>query len=281
MIRLFFIIKSISQKIDDDKVGAYAAQSSFFILVSFIPCIILLCTLIQYTPITEVMLLNAFEQIVPSQLTPLVSSIVNEIYYRSSAALISITAIVTLWVAGKAFLGIAEGLNSIYGITETRNYFIRRVKACIYTLVLLVVIVVCLGLLVFGNIIMNLTQETFPVFSVIIRQLLRHKTILVQCLLTLFFMFLYKYVPDRKSSLIRELPGALFAGIGWQVFSFVYSLYVNQSSGFMNMYGSLATIVFAMLWLYFCISIVFYGAEVNTFIEKNIIRLPWFHAKYY
>ena len=281
MIRLFFIIKSISQKIDDDKVGAYAAQSSFFILVSFIPCIILLCTLIQYTPITEVMLLDAFEQIVPSQLTPVVSSIVNEIYYRSSAALISITAIVTLWVAGKAFLGIAEGLNSIYGITETRNYFIRRFKACIYTLVLLVVIVVCLGLLVFGNIIMNLTQETFPVFSVIIRQLLRHKTILVQCLLTLFFMFLYKYVPDRKSSLIRELPGALFAGIGWQVFSFVYSLYVNQSSGFMNMYGSLATIVFAMLWLYFCISIVFYGAEVNTFIEKNIIRLPWFHAKYY
>ena len=281
MIRLFFIIKTISQKIDNDKVGTYAAQSCFFILVSFIPCIILLCTLIQYTPITEVMLLNAFEQIVPSQLTPLVSSIVNEIYYRSSAALISITAVVTLWVAGKAFLGIAEGLNSIYGITETRNYFIRRIKACIYTLILLVVMVVCLGLLVFGNVLLNVTQETFPVINIVIGQLLRYKTLLVQCLLTLFFMFLYKYVPDRKSSLIRELPGAIFAGIGWQVFSFVSSLYVNQSSNFTIMYGSLATLVFAMLLLYFCISIVFYGAEVNTFIEKKIIHLPRFHAKFY
>lgn len=281
MIRLFFIIKSITQKINDDKVSVYAAQSSFFILVSFIPCLILLCTLIQYTPITEQMLLNAFKQIVPSQLAPLVASIINEIYYRSSVALISITAIATLWVAGKAFLGITEGLNSIYGIAETRFYILRRIKACLYTLVLLVIMVICLVFLVFGNVILNLTQETFPVFNIIIGQLLRYKTILMQCLLTLFFMFLYKYIPNRKGSLIRELPGALFAGIGWQLFSFLYSLYVNYSSGFMNMYGSLATIVFAMLWLYFCISIVFYGAEINTFIEKKIIRLPKFHDKFY
>lgn len=281
MIRLFFIIKSISQKINDDKVSVYAAQSSFFILVSFIPCLILLCTLIQYTPITEQMLLNAFEQIVPSQLAPLVASIINEIYSRSSVAIISITAVATLWVAGKAFLGITEGLNSIYGITETRFYFLRRIKASFYTLVLLVIMVICLVLLVFGNVLLNLTQETFPVLNIIIGQLLRYKTILMQCLLTLFFMFLYKYIPNRKGSLIRELPGALFAGIGWQLFSFLYSLYVNYSSGFMNMYGSLATIVFAMLWLYFCISIVFYGAEINTFIEKKIIHLPKFHDKFY
>lgn len=281
MIRLFFIIKSITQKINDDKVSVYAAQSSFFILVSFIPCLILLCTLIQYTPITEQMLLNAFEQIVPSQLAPLVASIINEIYSRSSVAIISITAVATLWVAGKAFLGITEGLNSIYGITETRFYFLRRIKASFYTLVLLVIMVICLVLLVFGNVLLNLTQETFPVLNIIIGQLLRYKTILMQCLLTLFFMFLYKYIPNRKGSLIRELPGALFAGIGWQLFSFLYSLYVNYSSGFMNMYGSLATIVFAMLWLYFCISIVFYGAEINTFIEKKIIHLPKFHDKFY
>jgi len=92
---------------------------------------------------------------------------------------------------------------------------------------------------------------------------------------------LYKYIPNRKGSLIREFPGALFAGVGWQLFSFLYSLYINHSSGFMNMYGSLATIVFAMLWLYFCISIVFYGAELNTFIEKKIIHLPKFHEKFY
>ncbi len=281
MIRLFFILKSISQKINEDKVSVYAAQSSFFILVSFIPCLILLCTLIQYTPITEQMLLNAFEEIVPSQLTPLVASIINEIYSRSSAAIISITAIATLWVAGKAFLGITEGLNSIYGTAETRFYLLRRIKASFYTLVLVVIMVICLGLLVFGNVILNLTQVSFPVLNIVIGQLLRYKTLLMQCLLTLFFMFLYKYIPNRKGSLIREFPGALFAGVGWQLFSFLYSLYINHSSGFMNMYGSLATIVFAMLWLYFCISIVFYGAELNTFIEKKIIHLPKFHAKFY
>lgn len=281
MLKLFYIIKSITQKINNDKVSTYAAQSSFFIIVSFFPCIVLLCTLIRFTPVTEEMLLNAFLVITPEQLNPLLGSIIDEIYQRTSVALVSITAIITLWVSGKAFLGITDGLNSIYGITETRNYIFKRIKASLYTLIMLVMMVISLAFIVFGNVLLNISAKFFPMLNVIIAALLRHKNLLLQCMLTLFFMFMYKYVPNRKGSLIRELPGALFSAIGWQLFSILYSLYISHSVGFTAMYGSLGTIVFAMLWLYFCISIVFYGAELNTFIEKQIIHIPWFHKKFY
>ncbi len=35
------------------------------------------------------------------------------------------------------------------------------------------------------------------------------------------------------------------------------------------MYGSLTAIVLLMLWLYFCICILFLGAEINYFWEKG------------
>lgn len=279
ILRLYFTIQEITKKISEDRVNVYAAQSSFFIIVCFFPFIILLLTIIQYTPITEEMLLKVFLTLTPEQLNPLISSTIKEIYSRPSAAFISITAIGTLWVAGQAFLGISQGLNSIYGIRETRNYILRRISASIYTLILIVVMVISLLFMVFGNIILNFTGTNFPVLAAFISELLQKKTLIIQCFLTIFFMLLYKYVPNRKGSLVRELPGALFAAIGWQVFSFIYSLYINRTPGFAAMYGSLATIVFAMLWLYFCISIVFYGAELNTLIEKKIIRLPGFFSR--
>lgn len=274
--RLYFTVKEITNKIMKDHVTAYAAQSSFFIIVCFFPMIILLFNILRYTPISEEFLLSVLTSLTPSQMNPLIQSVINEIYARPSVAIISISAIGMLWVAGKAFLGIAQGLNSIYGIEENRNYFLRRLSASLYTLIFIFVMVFSLLFLVFGNQILSVSREHFPVFALLIDALLQRKELILQCFLTIIFMFLYKYVPNRKSSLIKELPGAIFAAIGWQVFSFIYSLYINYSPGFTAMYGSLATIVFAMLWLYFCISIVFYGAEINTFIEKKIIQLPKF-----
>ncbi|MDD6573052.1 MAG: YihY/virulence factor BrkB family protein [Thermoflexaceae bacterium] len=276
IFRLYFTIKEITNKIMKDHVTAYAAQSSFFIIVCFFPMIILLFNILQYTPISEEFLLSALSTLTPSQMNPLIQSVINEIYARPSVTIISISAIGMLWVAGKAFLGIAQGLNSIYGIEENRNYFLRRLSASLYTLIFIVTIVISLLFLVFGNQILSVSRGHFPVFALLIDALLQRKELILQCFLTIFFMFLYKYVPNRKSSLIKELPGALFSAIGWQVFSFLYSLYINYTPSFTAMYGSLATIVFAMLWLYFCITIVFFGAELNTFLDKKIIKLPNF-----
>jgi membrane protein len=35
------------------------------------------------------------------------------------------------------------------------------------------------------------------------------------------------------------------------------------------MYGSLSTLVFALMWMYFCMIIVFLGAELNMFLTKK------------
>ena len=83
-------------------------------------------------------------------------------------------------------------------------------------------------------------------------------------MLVLFFEMVYIAVPDRKSGIIEELPGALISAVGWIGFSYLYSFYIDNFSNYANIYGSLTAVVLMMLWLYFCMYIMLFGAEVNV-----------------
>lgn len=81
------------------------------------------------------------------------------------------------------------------------------------------------------------------------------------------FLIMYIFIPDRKTNLIAELPGAVTASVGWILFSTFYSIYTNFSPRFSSMYGTLSTLVFALVWLYFCMIIIFLGAELNIILK--------------
>ena len=85
------------------------------------------------------------------------------------------------------------------------------------------------------------------------------------------FAGIYTYVPDRKLTLKSQIPGAVFATAGWIVFSLVFSLYFRLfgNRNFSYMYGSLTAMVLLMLWLYGCICLLFFGAEINWFHERR------------
>ena len=66
------------------------------------------------------------------------------------------------------------------------------------------------------------------------------------------------------------MPGALGAAIAWNVFSSALSFYVNHFPRASSLYGSLTFLLFSLLWLYICISIIFYGALFNRLLERRL-----------
>ena len=96
-----------------DHVGAYAAQAAYFLIMSFIPFILFLTTIIRYTPLTYNMVSETIRAFVPHNIQNFVLTIVSEVYGRSTAV-VPISAIMALWSAGKAMQSLTNGLNSIY-----------------------------------------------------------------------------------------------------------------------------------------------------------------------
>lgn len=266
------MIRGFLKRLNKDHVGAYAAQSAYFILLSFIPFVLLLVTLVKYTPLTQEIVTTALIRMVPEEFSSFIRVIVNEVFGKS-AAFVPVSAIIALWSAGKGVNALSKGLNCIYQVEETRGYVINRLRSAVYTLIFVVTVAVTLLLLVFGNQIQMGIAERFPVIAKVTSVIVGMRTMITLVLLCLVFLMIYKFVPNRRATLKSQIPGAMVSSVAWSLFSLAFSIYIDLTPGTVNMYGSLTTLVLIMLWLYFCMWILLIGAEINSYFEDRLRRL--------
>ena len=246
--KLFNFIKKAYDFIDtigQDKVGIYTAQASFFIILSIFPFILLFFNLIGHALFIQV---------------------VSEIYEHVSSTAVSITAIAAIWSASKGVLSVMFGLYEIAKIHQKRNYFISRFVSMLYTIIFTVALASTMVLLVFGNKLFNLAISLAPWLRQISIVTLMLRYLLVFLLLVLFFSLIYRLANFKLATFGKVFPGAFFSALGWVVFSYIFSIYVDSFSGMSYMYGSFTAVIVFMLWIYFLIYIMFIGAEINKLL---------------
>ena len=266
---LYELVMDFLKKCSDDHVGAFGAMSAFFILLSIFPFMIFLLTLTRYIPFSKDDIIVILTRMISFEEGSLIKSIVNEIYRKTGTTVSAISIVAALWSASRGVYSIVIGLNSVYDIDENRNYFMIRLFSLGYTLLFALMISVMLVIWVFGNSLYSYVRRRFP-FVVPILGYFMHKRIIFSLIfLTLLFMIIYKWIPNRVSSFRKHLPGALIATLGWVAVSVGCSIYMDNFTNFSYIYGSMAGIMILLLWLYFCMSLVFYGAEVNYFFENK------------
>ena len=270
MIQLIKGAYQIWNKYVEDEITVYAAQASFYIVLAFFPFLMLLLTLIQFIPsVSKADLLVILIRLMPDMLDSLMVVIVNDLDTKSPGTILSITALLALWSASKGMMSIERGINRIYGTLEKRHYLARRLICALYTLAFMVVCVVSLVLLVFGTTLQSLFLRLLPVVAEFVESIISIRTLLALTLFLLCFVGLYTILPKKKQNPWNQIPGAAFTTIGWIAFSYLFSIYFNHFSSFSYMYGSLTAMVLLMLWLYFCICILFIGAEINEYLEEH------------
>ena len=262
-------ILNMTADVTEDHVGAYAAQSAYFFMLCMIPIILLLITMVQYTPVTKADVMTAVIQVFPTSVDSMITSIVNQVYNQSSG-IIPITVVVALWSAGKGVLAMTSGLNCVYKCNETRNYIFLRIRATIYTVMFILVIIFLLVLSVFGNTLNIFIAAHVPILKNLADRLIAMRTIITPIVLMVFCLLIYKFLPNRKDKLRKQLPGAVFEAIGWMIVSWIFSVYVDIFKGFSDMYGSLTTIVLIMLWMYFCMYCILLGGELNMMMYDKV-----------
>lgn len=267
---LYKIINSMITSLANHNISAFSGEATLFIIISAFPFAIFLLNIIKFTPLTEQSFISFITNILPDYVARYVIPLINEIYRSSSKAVISISAITLLWSASRGFMSLVRGFNSVYRTAETRGYFALRVYSLIYTIVFAILIILTLIVLVYGNNILFFLTKSFPQISNIALLILNIRSIVSMGVYMFFFLFMYTFLPNRKSTLMYELPGAVIASSGWLGFSYIYSFYVDNFHEKLTMYGSLSTIIFLMVWLYFCIYILFIGAEVNDKLRQFI-----------
>lgn len=199
-------INEFMNKMKRDDVSAHAASAAFFMFLSIFPILMLLCSVLPYTHISEADLLRVVTDLLPSTIDPLAVSVIGDLYDRS-ATIISISAVFVVWSAAKGILALLRGLNDVQDVDETRNYFVLRFLSCIYTVILLVLIVFTLIVLVFGNPIINNLLSHLPNVRYIAILLMPFRYLVVIVALALVFAFMYALIPNKKNRVFDKMPG--------------------------------------------------------------------------
>ena len=261
-------LKKITGILGNSYISEYSAQCAFFTIISFIPFVILLLTLIKYLGLDKETLYSLFAIIIPNDINNKVLDIIQEVYAKSIGT-ISISIIFIIWSSGKGFYALGKGLNSIYVEKIKHNYFSLKLRSIICTIGFVLMIILTLAILVFGNKINIFINEHYAKLADFTNAMFNFSKILVFAILILIFMLIYKFVPKHKVKFKYQIPGAFFAAIGWLVISFLLSYYLEKSAGFSVIYGSLTVVMFLFMWIYLCIYILFLGAIINKEIEKR------------
>lgn len=265
MGKIWMLLRYFREK----EILVYAAYASFFLILSAFPTLVLLLGLLRYTSLQAMDLLDLLGGFLPVALLPQAWELIGQTYRNTSKIVLSVSALTALWSAGKGLHGLMKGLNRIYGVCEHRGWLRTRIMCVGYMVLFLGVLILTLILHVFGNtLVAYLRLHGEPEF-LLWMELLNLRFFLLVALQTGLFCVMLMYLPGKNNGFRESLPGALLASVGWMGVSYLFSVYVENDSGYSIIFGPVYAVAFVMLWLYACVSIIFLGAALNRMLSEN------------
>ena len=250
-------------------VPLYASQASFFLALSVFPSLVLLMGLVRYTGLDVADLTELLHGVLPTALMPAAQKLIANTYRSTNGMVLSISALTALWSASQGIHGLRLGLNAIGKLEEDRNWLHTRLLSVVYTVLFLLVLLLTMGLHVLGTGLLDWLPITeSPIFT-FLENIVDLRFFLLLAVQVVLFCLMFAFLPNRRSRLRDVFPGAVFASLGWLIFTQLYSYYIEHFAGLSIIYGSVYAVALSLLWLYFCISIMFYGGALNQWLRKK------------
>jgi len=250
------------------RISSLSAGTGYFIVLSVFPLLVLVLALLRYTGLQVSTLTDLISGFLPEALLPAAKRLILSTYQNTSGAVVSLSALTGLWSASRGVYGLLTGLNAIYQVPENRGYFYTRGISVLYTFLFLLVLLATLVLNVFGTTLLMALPLNHSLLQ-FLWELVDWRFLITLLLQTGLFTAMFMVLPNKHNTFRDSLPGALMASFGWLIFTNLYSVYVRNFSGYANIYGSVYGVALSMLWLYFCISIVFYGGALNHYLSTH------------
>ncbi len=256
--------KKIKFRYQDDEVSALAAQLAYYLVLAFFPFLILVITLISYSPASGTEFIDGLELILPHSVHILIQNNVLAVAKSNKGELLSLGLITTIWLASRGVGAVIRGLNKAYDEKEQRPFWVVKGEAILFTIAFVVVIILTFLLLIFGehvgNIMMNWIGQSTYMND--IWNFVRYGVML--SMMILVFAALYYFAPDRKLTCREVIPGAVFATFGWLLTSWVFAYYVDNYAKYSEIYGTIGGTIVLLIWLYISAIVILMGGEINA-----------------
>lgn len=284
--RVYNAAARVFERISRDRVNVYAAGASYYIVVSFVPFAMLVITLLRYllpSGDNGEALLSNLSQFLSDDIYELIAGVVGELYNTPKTSVLSVSAVAMLWSASRGVKSISLGIKSVYCSRDpdahVNSSFSDTAKAILLsvagTATLIAVLLFTAVLIFFGDTVADFLEGKLSLLARIMRALFSQRVAIFCAMLLLTFLLAYRFFSRSGMRLLSHLPGAMSSTAACLIFTWGYSIYINNFAVYSYVYGSLGAVILLMLWLYSCMFILLLGAEINVWIsESRVSRRP-------
>lgn len=266
--KLITNLKKLIASTERDHVMLYAAQASYFVIVSMIPFICLVISAFSFfIPADIYSIFEAYE--LPVEIEGFVHVLIDQLFATQKVSLLSISAVIALWTASRGADSIRVGLERVYHEKPSKGFIKQQLKSLVSTIILIIVLLTNMVFSVFGAVIAEMLNAQL-LYDIIVYL----STPILFVMMCVGFTIIYSFVGKIgkvkwKERIEQHLPGAVFTTVCWMVFSYGYALYIHYFPSASAIYGSLTAVCLLMLWVYVSVIILLLGAEVNKLILRN------------
>ena len=253
----------ILRSLPREQIRLHSAGACFFLVLSVFPGLLLLLSILRGTGLPEGQLVILLQSLVPGALHSGAQALVQKALEGHGILETGLSALALLWSSGRGVYGILAGLNAVYGVAEGRGYFRTRLLCMAYALAFFGILVLMLLWQLLAAVLL------MPAGRMRVPQTMWLRLLILFSCLAGFFTLMYSALPNRRSRLREHFPGAAAASVLWMGFTALYSLYARGGMSLQAVYGPVYTVAVGMLWLYCCVSIVFYGGALNRYLSQK------------
>ena len=261
-------------QINADNVSVAAAGVAFFSLVALFPLISAALSLYGYfaDPRSVEPLLNEVTEFLPEESRQVLVDQVNAVLGAKRDALgigFLVSLALAVYSAGAGIRALMRGLNIAYGEVERRPIWKFYLTALAFT----VMMGVFFGLAFMAVVVIPIAVGFIPYMDRATAQLAKGLPFVGVVLVFFWACFtLYRFGPDRKPAKKRwTWPGALFATVFWLAGSWAFARFVANFGNYNATYGSIASVMILLLWLFLTAFVVLMGAELNAEMERQTL----------
>lgn len=256
-------VREMAEIYFEKNVGRSAAELAYFLILTFFPILICINAFVGVLNVNVDSILRGLEPFLPPSLLGVVSEYLNYITVNESAGLLAAGILMTLFFASGAVRSLMNIMDDIF---ERKGYGgLRQVVASVvFSILLLITIYVSMVVVFTGNWFFHLIERYLPLKFWDVTwdwQWIRFLLLFGIVFVLVVVVYLMAAPPGKPRAPV--FWGAFLAAVALVAASVIFSLFIGMSNRYSLIYGSLASVIILLLWLYLCGNVLILGNVFN------------------